>query len=106
MPFGIAVETTEGLTNLLDINDGRPNLSHIVKTRESGSIAIPTNLSSSIILVSARIDPVPNGYIQAGINFGLGTSGNTLSWSFLDQNLNPIEDGASIHVTIVLFGVD
>jgi len=105
MSFGIAVETSQGLTDLTTINDGRATLSHIVTTRNSGSISIPTTLSSAIIVVSALNDPIPNGFVSAGTNFNLGQEGNTLSWAFLDSNLNTVNDGVSVHVTILLLGL-
>jgi hypothetical protein len=103
--YGIAVETSEGLTDLTAINDGRATLNHIVTTRNSGSISIPTTLSSGIIVVSALNDPIPNGFVSANTNFGLGQEGNTLSWSFLDSNLNTVNDGIAVHVTILVLGL-
>jgi hypothetical protein len=106
MSFGIKVNTSEGLVNLADLNDGRATLSHIVRTRNSGSITIPTNLSSAVRLVSASSDPIPNGSFSTSVNTTLEAPGNTLSWSFRDSNFNLVNDGVAVHVTILLLGVD
>jgi hypothetical protein len=108
MSFGIKVNTSEGLVNLADLNDGRATLSHIVRTRNSGSITIPTSLSSAVILVSALSDPIPDGSFSVGINKNniIGETGDTLSWSFRDSNSNLVNDGVAVHVTILLLGVD
>jgi hypothetical protein len=106
MSFGIAIETSEGLTNLADLNDGRAVRTQIVTQRQSGSASIPPTLSSAVILISALIDPIPGGSVSATTDLNVGVDGTTLSWEFRDSSNNLVQDGAAVHVTIILLGED
>jgi hypothetical protein len=104
--YGIAIETSEGLTNLADINDGRAVRTYIVTQRQSGSATIPASLSSAVILISALVDPIPGGQVRAQTDLNVGVDGTTLSWDFLDSSNNLVQDGLTVHVTIILLGED